>query len=96
MATLAGARALGIDDLTGSLAVGKAADIVAIDLAQPETQPVFSGVPARVCGRTRTGAARVDQWPAGAEESRADHDRPGADAAARGGLAHTRIVDNPG
>jgi 5-methylthioadenosine/S-adenosylhomocysteine deaminase len=41
MATLNGARALGIDAVTGSLAVGKSADIVAVDLSQPETQPVY-------------------------------------------------------
>lgn len=44
MATLNGARALGIDNETGSLAVGKSADIVAVDLSQPETQPVFNPV----------------------------------------------------
>jgi len=44
MATLHGARALGIDDQTGSLAVGKFADIVAVDLSQPESQPVFNPV----------------------------------------------------
>lgn len=41
MATINGARALGIDELTGSLEVGKAADIVALDLAQPNTQPLY-------------------------------------------------------
>ena len=44
MATLNGARALGIDGLTGSLTVGKSADIVAVDLSQPETQPVYHPV----------------------------------------------------
>jgi 5-methylthioadenosine/S-adenosylhomocysteine deaminase len=44
MATLHGARALGIDDRAGSLTVGKSADIVALDLAQPETQPVYNPV----------------------------------------------------
>ncbi len=44
MATLNGAHALGMDHETGSLGVGKSADIVAIDLAQPETQPVFHPV----------------------------------------------------
>jgi len=44
MATLHGARALGIDDRTGSLTVGKLADIVAVDLSQPESQPVFNPV----------------------------------------------------
>ena len=44
MATLHGARALGIDDRTGSLTVGKLADIVAVDLSHPESQPVFNPV----------------------------------------------------
>jgi 5-methylthioadenosine/S-adenosylhomocysteine deaminase len=44
MATINGARALGIDDITGSLKVGKAADIAAIDLAQLETQPLYNPV----------------------------------------------------
>jgi 5-methylthioadenosine/S-adenosylhomocysteine deaminase len=42
MATLHGARALGIADETGSLTSGKSADVVAIDLGQPETQPVYN------------------------------------------------------
>jgi 5-methylthioadenosine/S-adenosylhomocysteine deaminase len=42
MATLNGARALGMADEIGSITVGKAADIVAIDLSQPETQPVYN------------------------------------------------------
>jgi 5-methylthioadenosine/S-adenosylhomocysteine deaminase len=41
MATINGARALGIDDETGSLEVGKAADIVALDLDNPHTQPLY-------------------------------------------------------
>lgn len=42
MATLNGAKALGIDDVTGSLETGKAADITAIELANKiETAPVF-------------------------------------------------------
>src|SRR5699024_2116222 len=41
MATLGGARALGLDSEIGSIEVGKAADFCAIDLSTPETQPVF-------------------------------------------------------
>ena len=44
MATLHGAQALGLDRHTGSLAVGKSADLIAIDLARPETQPVYNPV----------------------------------------------------
>ena len=44
MATLAGARALGIDGETGSLVPGKAADFVALDLAAANTQPVYDPV----------------------------------------------------
>jgi 5-methylthioadenosine/S-adenosylhomocysteine deaminase len=42
MATLNGAKALGIDNITGSLLPGKEADIVALDMGQLETQPVYN------------------------------------------------------
>ncbi len=42
MATLNGAKALGIDAITGSLVVGKAADVTAIDLSSLETQPIYN------------------------------------------------------
>ena len=41
MATINGAKALGIDDESGSLEPGKAADIVAVDLGNPHTQPLY-------------------------------------------------------
>jgi len=44
MATINGARALGIEEETGSLEIGKSADVVALDLGQPETQPVYHPV----------------------------------------------------
>ena len=44
MATLNGARALGLEDEIGSLETGKAADITAIDLGRLETRPLFDPV----------------------------------------------------
>ncbi len=42
MATIGGARVLGLDDLIGSIEVGKRADIIVIDLSTPGIQPVYS------------------------------------------------------
>lgn len=42
MATINGARAMGIADKIGSLEVGKQADIISVDLSGPETQPLYS------------------------------------------------------
>ena len=44
MATLNGAKALGIEHKVGSIAVGKEADIIAVDLSQIETSPAFDPV----------------------------------------------------
>lgn len=42
MATLGGARALGMEDRIGTLEAGKRADVILIDLQQPKTQPVYA------------------------------------------------------
>jgi 5-methylthioadenosine/S-adenosylhomocysteine deaminase len=42
MATIAGARVLGLDDKIGTLEPGKRADVVVIDLEQPKSQPVYA------------------------------------------------------
>ncbi|MFN0302829.1 MAG: TRZ/ATZ family hydrolase [Burkholderiales bacterium] len=52
-ATLAGAKALGIDRVTGSIEVGKSADLCAISMADPMVAPCFDPVAhiVYVCGR---------------------------------------------
>jgi 5-methylthioadenosine/S-adenosylhomocysteine deaminase len=42
MATLGGARALGMEDRIGTIEPGKRADVIVIDLQQPKSQPVYS------------------------------------------------------
>lgn len=44
MATIQGAKALGIDDRTGSIEIGKQADLISIDLDQLNTQPLYDPV----------------------------------------------------
>lgn len=44
MATLNGARALGLEDRIGSIKPGKSADLIAIDLASCATQPVYDPI----------------------------------------------------
>ncbi|RKZ37566.1 MAG: TRZ/ATZ family hydrolase [Gammaproteobacteria bacterium] len=59
MATLNGARALGMDDRIGSLLPGKEADVVAIDLNTLDTQPVYEPVSQIVYASTRGQVSNV-------------------------------------
>jgi 5-methylthioadenosine/S-adenosylhomocysteine deaminase len=63
MATLNGARALGIGDRVGSLVPGKEADLVCVDLARPATQPVHSPISQLVYAACRDQV--TDVWVAG-------------------------------
>lgn len=63
MATLNGARTLGIDDRTGSITPGKDADFIAIHLDEIETQPLYHPVSQIVYAATRHQV--TDVWAAG-------------------------------
>ncbi len=63
MATLGGAQALGLAGEIGSLTVGKAADLICIDLSAPACQPVDDPATAIVYSAGRS--AVTDVWVAG-------------------------------
>ena len=63
MATINGAKALGISDKTGSLSIGKFADLIAVDFSSIEATPVYDPISHLVycCGREQVS----DAWVAG-------------------------------
>ncbi|RKZ46296.1 MAG: TRZ/ATZ family hydrolase [Candidatus Parabeggiatoa sp. nov. 3] len=63
MATLNGAKASGIDHVTGSFVPGKSADVVAIDMVDIETQPIYNPLSQLIytVGRDKV----TDVWVAG-------------------------------
>jgi 5-methylthioadenosine/S-adenosylhomocysteine deaminase len=63
MATINGAKALGLENEIGSLSIGKAADVIAIDLSQLETQPLFCPISQIVYAANRQQV--TDVWVAG-------------------------------
>lgn len=63
MATINGAKALGLDHMIGSLAIGKAADVIAVDLSNLETQPLYCPVSQIVYAAGRQHV--TDVWIAG-------------------------------
>ncbi len=63
MATLNGARALGIDEHTGSLEIGKFADLVALDLSGLAQQPVYDPVSQLIYSTGRDAVRHV--WVGG-------------------------------
>ena len=63
MATINSAKALGLDSEIGSLEIGKAADITAIDLSAIENQPVYNPVSQLIYSAGRENVSNV--WVAG-------------------------------
>ena len=63
MATLNGAKALGIDHLTGSIEAGKQADITAYDLSGYWQQPVYNPIAHLVYSGNRLAVS--DVWVSG-------------------------------
>lgn len=63
MATINGAKAIGLEQEIGSLTVGKAADVIAIDLNHLETQPLYCPISQIVYAANRQQV--TDVWVAG-------------------------------
>jgi 5-methylthioadenosine/S-adenosylhomocysteine deaminase len=63
MATINGAKALGIADTTGSLEPGKSADMICVDLSAPSCQPVHNPLSQLVYSAQRDQVS--DVWVAG-------------------------------
>jgi 5-methylthioadenosine/S-adenosylhomocysteine deaminase len=63
MATLNGAWALGIEEHTGSLEVGKFADLVAFDLSGLAQQPIYDPVSQLIYSTSKESARHV--WVGG-------------------------------
>lgn len=63
MATLGGARALGLDDRIGSLQPGKAVDVIAVDFDRPELMPCYDPISHLIYAAGRQDVSHV--WVAG-------------------------------
>lgn len=71
MATLGGARAMGLDDKIGSLETGKQADVIAVDLSGPECQPLYNPLSQLVYACN--GSQVRHSWVAGSQLLRDRH-----------------------
>jgi 5-methylthioadenosine/S-adenosylhomocysteine deaminase len=72
LATLGGAQAAGIGAVTGSVEIGKAADLIAVSLDAPGLQPLFDPISHFVYAASRADVSHV--WVAG--QSRVTDHKP--------------------
>jgi 5-methylthioadenosine/S-adenosylhomocysteine deaminase len=63
MATLSGAKALGLNEQIGSLEIGKLADVIAIDMSDIESRPLFN--PQSQLVYTNSGSRVSHSWIGG-------------------------------
>ena len=95
--TLGGARALGLGARIGSIEPGKQADLVAIDLADPLSQPIFDPIAHLIhaAGREQVTHVWIDGQPVvrARQLQSARAQQRLADMRARGRLWHNRVVD---
>ena len=63
MATINGAKALGIGDKTGSLEIGKAADFISVSIAETDMVPMYEPISHLVYAASRRSVRHV--WVAG-------------------------------
>jgi 5-methylthioadenosine/S-adenosylhomocysteine deaminase len=63
MATMGGARAMGLEQQIGSLETGKQADLIAVDLSGPECQPLYNPLSQLVY--SCNGSQVTHSWVAG-------------------------------
>jgi 5-methylthioadenosine/S-adenosylhomocysteine deaminase len=63
MATINGAKALGLQEITGSLEIGKSADMISVDLSRLATQPIYHPISQLVYAAGREQVCHV--WVAG-------------------------------
>ena len=71
MATMGGARALGLENSIGSLRVGKLADLACVDLGRVNSQPVYDVI-SQLVYATRSDQV-TDVWVAGRHQLDAGH-----------------------
>ncbi len=63
LATISGAKCIGLGDITGSLEIGKSADIIMVDIQKPHLTPIYSPVSHLVYAAKSSDVS--DVWIAG-------------------------------